>query len=137
MTEERKPSSESAAKWPRVVFVDSNALYPLGANFEHVDFAELLDVRKYLRFDLLVPHVCWLEFLRKRRLEIDDYLQKSKKYQSLFRRLGLETKQFVESDELLATFAEHLDDYFLEKLKPLAIFSSIRASLELTVVGLR
>lgn len=47
---ERKPSNASAANLPRVVFFDSNALFQLGPQFEHVDFAELLDVRKYLRF---------------------------------------------------------------------------------------
>lgn len=117
MAEEQRPSSKAASKWPRVIFVDSNALYPLGPQFEHADFAELLDLRKYLGFDLLIPEVCWLEFLRQRRLEIDDYLQKSKKYQSLFRRLGLETKHFIESDKLISTFAEHLEEHFLAKAK--------------------
>lgn len=117
MAEEQKTPSQSAAKWPRVIFVDSNALYPLGPQFEHADFAELLDVRRYLGFDLLIPEVCWLEFLRQRRLEIDDYLQKSKKYQSLFRRLGLEIKHFVEADKLITTFADHLDEHFQAKAK--------------------
>lgn len=115
MADIQRPSKESLAEWPQAVFADSNSLYSLGPQFEHVDFAKLLEAREYLGFDLLVPEVCWLEFLRQRRIEIDDCLQKNRKNTSLLRRLGLETKQLDDSAKLLGTFTEHLDEHFLNK----------------------
>jgi hypothetical protein len=39
VADERKPSAESAAKWPHAVSIDTNS-HSLGRQFEHVDFAE-------------------------------------------------------------------------------------------------
>ncbi len=119
MTDRQESSKGSDAKWPRIVFVDTNVLYSLGSQFEHVDFAELLELREILGFALAVPTVCWLEYLRQRRVEIDTCLQSLRKSASLFRRLGLKIDQFSESEQLLKAF--DLEKHFGEKAKSLGI----------------
>lgn len=112
---EQRPSKESMAKLPRVIFVDTNALHSLGSQFEHVHFAELLDLHNYFEFDLLVPEVCWLEFLRQRRMEIDDYAQNIAKQVSFFQKLGLDSKAFDAPAKLLRDFRENVEKHFLQK----------------------
>lgn len=127
-----RASGESAAKWPQVIFLDTNALFPLGPQFENVDFTKLLELRDYLKFGVCVPSVCWMEFLRHRRREVEDHLQRISKDQAFFRKLSLHTKPLQLGEGLLRGFLERIDDHFLKAAlaSQLEILSPPRIELE-------
>ena len=62
-------------RMPRIIVIESTALFELGSRFERVDFAELLDLKKLLKFDIVVSHVSWLEFLRKRKTQVSECIK--------------------------------------------------------------
>src|SRR5487761_23431 len=115
MPEKQTAPEGSATNWPRVIFVDTNALYSLGPQFEQVDFANLLELRKYLDFEISVPRVSWLEFLRHRRVALEAFIHYNNKHRSHFRKLELEMKHLVESENVITTFAKRIDEHFQAK----------------------
>ena len=46
-----------ASKMPRIVIIESTALFQLGSLFEYVDFAELLQLQKLVKFAIVVSSV--------------------------------------------------------------------------------
>jgi PIN domain len=58
--------------WPRKVFLESTALFQLGSKLQKPEFANLLERREYLKFDLLVSEVSWAEYIRQRADKIDE-----------------------------------------------------------------
>jgi hypothetical protein len=61
--------------WPRIIFIESTALFQLGARLETVDLAKLIGVRDALGIRLCVSEVSWLEYVRHRKREIQSALQ--------------------------------------------------------------
>lgn len=67
---EVEPVSARLSRVPTHVFAETNALYPLKAEWNHVEFQRLLGLIRVLQCELAVPEVCWLEYLRIRKNEI-------------------------------------------------------------------
>ena len=59
--------ADEGTDWPRKVFPESTVLFRLGPRLENVEFAELLERRDQLGFELMVSEVSWREFLRRVR----------------------------------------------------------------------
>jgi hypothetical protein len=56
--------------WPRKIFIESTALFQLGPRLENVDFANLLNLREMVQFELFISDVNFREYLRFRKKEL-------------------------------------------------------------------
>ena len=78
----------SVPKSPKCIFLESTALFSLGPRFENVDFEKLLELRESARFRVLVSEISWLEYLRKRKKEINIFLDSCAKVERILERQG-------------------------------------------------
>jgi hypothetical protein len=61
--------------WLRKIIIESTALFQLGSRLQKPAPAKLLERRDYLKFDLLVSEVSWLEHPRQREKKINALLE--------------------------------------------------------------
>ncbi len=106
---------------PRIVVIESTALFQLGSLFEHVDFAELLELRKYLKFDIVVSRVSWLEFLRKRKTQVSECISKVQQLKSSLEKLGQDPANLKAIEDRLGVLDKNLTSVYEKKLSDLGI----------------
>src|SRR5712692_6764345 len=109
------------SRMPRIVVIESTALFQLGSLFEHVDFAELLELRKYLKFDIVVSRVSWLEFLRKRKTQVSECINKVRQLRSSLENLGQGPADLKGVEDRLRDFDNNLAPVYEKKLSDLGI----------------
>ena len=116
---EAQPAPRS--RMPRIVVIESTALFQLGSLFEHVDFAELLELRKLLKFDIAVSHVSWLEFLRKRKTQVSECISKVQQLRSSLEKLGQDPNDLKGIEDRLGVLDKNLTSVYEKKLSDLGI----------------
>jgi hypothetical protein len=109
------------AKLPRIIIIESTALFQLGWQLEHVDFSDLLQWRKLLKSDIAVSRVSWLEFLRERKKQVAESLVRVRQLRSSLEKLGQDATGLKTIEERLAELDETLVSVFEEKLSKLGI----------------
>jgi len=108
-------------KMPRLVILESTALFQLGSLFEQVDFENLLQLKRLLKFDIAVSQVSWLEFLRKRKTQVSECLGRIKQLRSSLDKLGQESDAVKPIEDRLVDLAKNLPHVFEAKLAELGI----------------
>lgn len=117
MSEQQTPRQ----KMPRIVVIESTALFQLGFIFEHVDFADLLELKKFLKFDIVVSRVSWMEFLRKRKAQVSDCIERIKRLRSSIEKLGQSPDELKAIEDRVTDLDKNLDAVFEKKLANLGI----------------
>jgi len=105
----------------RIVVLESTALFQLGSQFEHVDFAELLELKELLFFDIVVSRVSWLEFLRKRKTQVSECVAKIRQLGSSLEKLGQSPTELTAIYDRLRDFEKNLETIFEKKLSDVGI----------------
>jgi hypothetical protein len=128
MSEQQSPGS----RMPRIVVIESTALFQLGSLFEHVDFAELLELKKYLKFDIVVSRVSWLEFLRKRKTQVSECVSKVQQLRASLEKLGQDPTDLKAIEDRLGVLDKNLTSVYEKKLSDLGIriLPLVRCDLE-------
>src|SRR5260370_35170626 len=108
-------------KMPRIVVIESTALFQLGFLFEHVDFADLLQLKKLLKFDIVVSRVSWMEFLRKRKAQVSDCIERIRRLRSSLEKLGQSPDELKAIEDRMTDLDKNLDAVFEKKLASLGV----------------
>jgi hypothetical protein len=116
---EAQPAPRS--RMPRIVVIESTALFQLGSLFEHVDFAELLELRKYVKFEIVVSQVSWLEFLRQRKTQVSECIGKVQQLRSSLEKLGQDPSALNDIDDRLGDLNKNFASVYEKKLSDLGI----------------
>src|SRR6266481_3584606 len=116
---EAQPASRP--KMPRIVVIESTALFQLGPLFEHVDFADLLQLKKLLKFDIVVSRVSWVEFLRKRKVQVSECLTKIKQLRTSLEKLEQSPDELKAIEDRVTKLDKNLAAVFEKKLASLEI----------------
>jgi len=117
MSEQQTPGS----RMPRMVILESTALFQLGSLFEHVDFADLLEWKKLLKFDTAVSHASWLEFLRQRKTQVLECINKVQQLRSSLEKLGQDPTDLKAIEDRLGVLDKTLASVYEKKLSDLGI----------------
>src|SRR5258708_681993 len=111
----------SRPRMPRIVILESTALFQLGFLFEHVDFADLLELKRWLKFEIAVSLVSWMEFLRKRKLQVSDCISRIRQLRSSMEKLGQSHDELKAVEDRVTDLDKNLDAVFEKKLASLEI----------------
>ena len=95
--------------------------FQLGSQFEHVDFADLLELTKLVKFDIVVSRVSWLEFLRKRKIQTLECISKVRQLRASLEKLGQNGDELKAIEDRMANFEKNLEEVFEKKLSDLKI----------------
>ncbi len=106
---------------PRTVVIESTALFQLGFLFEHVDFADLLELKKWLKFDIVVSRVSLMEFLRKRKAQVSDCIERIRRLRSSLEKLGQSPDELKAIEDRMTDLDKNLDAVFEKKLASLGV----------------
>lgn len=107
--------------WPDKVFLESTALFQLGARLENVELAELIRLRDHLSFELAVAEVSWREYLRRREKEVRDCLAKLRQCKSELVKHGQPVTDLEQAEQNVSKYLDNIRDSFLQKAKSLKI----------------
>jgi hypothetical protein len=120
-------------KLPKVVILESTALFQLGSLFESVDFSDLQQWRKLLKFEIAVSQVSWLEFLRLRREQVAECINRVRQLRSSLGKLGQNDVELTPVEERLTDLDKNLVAFFEKKLSAseIQILPLAKPSLEL------
>ena len=117
MSQHQTPGSRMS----RIVILESTALFQLGSLFEDVDFADLLQLKKLLKFEIAVSLVSWMEFLRKRKVQVSDCIGRLRQLRSSLEKLGQSPDELNAIEARLIALEKNLTTVFEEKLASLGI----------------
>lgn len=107
---------------PRIVVIESTALFQLGSRFEHVDFAELLrELKRLFKFEIVVSRVSWMEFLKERKAQVSECIGTVKRLRSSLEKLGQSTDELKAIDDRVTDLAKNFAAVFEKKLASLGI----------------
>src|SRR6266404_6833044 len=106
-------------RMPRIVVIESTALFQLGSRFEHVDFAELLELKKLFKFEMVVSRVSWMEFLKERKAQVSDCTGAVKRLRSSLEKLGLSPDELKAIENRVTDLEKNLPAVFEKKLASL------------------
>jgi hypothetical protein len=109
------------SRMPRIVILESTALFQLGSRFEHVDFAELLELKKLFKFEIIVSCVSWMEFLKERKAQIVECLGTIRRLRSSLEKLGQSPDELKAIEDRVNDLAKNLAAVFEKKLASLGI----------------
>lgn len=107
--------------WPRKIFLESTALFPLGPRFENVDLAGLIKLRDILHFELIVADVSWREYVRRREKEIRDCLNKITQCRNDLVKHGQSVADLDNAHQRAVDYSMALPGHFLGMAKNLEI----------------
>src|SRR5260370_34916751 len=130
--------SEQQTPRPRMVrigVIESIALFQLEFHLENVDFADLLGWKKLLKFEIVVSRVSWMEFLRKRKAQVSDCIDRIKQLRSSLEKLGQRHDELKAIEDRVTDLDKNLKAVFEKKLATLeiGILSLAKDDLELLV----
>ncbi len=108
-------------RMPHFVILESTALFQLGFLFENVDFADLLGWKKLLKFEIVVSRVSWMEFLRKRKAQVSDCIDRVKQLRSSLEKLGQRPDELKAIEDRVTDLDKNLEAVFEKKLTTLEI----------------
>jgi hypothetical protein len=111
----------SRPKMPRIVVIESTALFQLGSRFEHVDFAELLELKKLFDFQMVVSRVSWLEFLKERKAQVSECVGTIRRLRSSLEKLGQGIDELKAIEDRVNNLAKNLGAVFEKKLASFGI----------------
>jgi hypothetical protein len=97
------------------IFLETNSLYTLGPKLENVDLAKLQDLGKSLGFELLVAETSWREYLRHRRKELSDCLNRNRQNRNMIEKHGEPVQLFEQSHDHIAASLATLDERYTRK----------------------
>ncbi len=117
MMSEQRPGSQL----PRILILESTALFQLGSLFEHVDFADLLTLRKDLKFEIVISRVSWMEFLKERKAQVSECINRIRRLQSSLEKLGQNPKELNAIENRVIDLDQNLATVFEKKLANLEI----------------
>ena len=86
-----------------------------------MDFAELLELKELLFFDIVVSRVSWLEFLRKRKTQVSECVAKIRQLRSSLEKLGQSPTELTAIYDRLRDFEKNLETIFEKKLSDVGI----------------
>jgi hypothetical protein len=109
------------SKMPRLVIIESTALFQLGSLFEHVEFADLRYLRKLLKFEIVVSSVSWMEFLRKRNGQVSECIARMRQLRSSIEKLGQSPDELKAVEDRVSDLQKNLASVFEKKLASLEI----------------
>ena len=116
-----KAAPPDGAKLPRIIIIESTALFQLGWQLEHVDFSDLLQWKDLLKFSIAVSHVSWLEFMRARYKQVDECISKERQLRSSLLKLGQGCTELKAIDDRLVELRRNLENLFQKKLSKLGV----------------
>src|SRR5713226_9040520 len=117
MSEQQTPRP----RMPRIVVIESTALFQLGSLFEDVDFADLLQLKKLVKFDIVVSRVSWMEFLRKRKDQVSKCIGRIRRLRSSLENLGQSPDELKAIEGRVIDLDKNLEPVFEKKLASLEI----------------
>jgi hypothetical protein len=112
MSEQQKPG----ARMPRILVIESTALFQLGSRFEHVDFVELLELKRIFKFEIVVSCVSWMEFLRERKAQVVECIATIKRLRSSVEKLGQSHDELKAIEDRVTDLDKNLAAVFERKL---------------------
>lgn len=116
--------------WPRKVFLESTVLFRLGPRLENVEFAELLQLRDNLGFELSVAEVSWREYLRRREKEIRDCVAKIRQCRADLAKHDQGSVELEQAEQKALAHFRNVSEYFSTKAQNLGITILPMASVE-------
>lgn len=102
---------------PKRIYIESTALFQLGPRFENVDFEKLLELRASAGFQVLVSEVSWLEYLRKRKKEVTDFLGSCSKAQRMLEKHGKLIPEIASAHTRVSEYLSGIDDHYRARAK--------------------
>jgi hypothetical protein len=111
----------SKMNWPPKVFLESTALFRLGPRLENVEFAELLQLRDGLKFELSVAEVSWREYLRRREKEVRDCLAKIRQCRADLAKHDQASSELEQAEQKISAHLGNVSQYFSTKAQSLGI----------------
>src|SRR5579862_6596673 len=107
--------------FPLKLFLESTALYSLGPRIENVDFAQLLEFREVLKFELYVAAVSWREYLRYREKEIRDCVERIKQCRSELRKHDQRSDELETAEKKVSSYLSGVQQVFAMRARNLRI----------------
>jgi hypothetical protein len=107
--------------WPSKVFLESTALFRLGPRLENVEFAELLQFRDKLGFELSVAEVSWREYLRRREKEVRDCLARIRQCRVDLAKHDQASDELEQAGQKASAHLQNVSKYFSTKLQNLGV----------------
>ena len=107
--------------WPRKVFLESTVLFRLGPQLENVDFAELLQIRDLLKFELIVAEVSWREYLRRRHKEVRDCVARIRQCRADLAKHDQAGIDLEQAETKALAHIQNVSEHFLTKAQNLGI----------------
>jgi hypothetical protein len=125
---------------PRTIFLETTALVQLGPRLENADLARLLEIRASSPFEILIAEVSWMEFLRHRKAEVADTIDKIKSVAGTLQNHGASLVQITHAEKALQKYLARIGEHFLEKatklgfrIVPLPDNITVRSLLEMSI----
>jgi hypothetical protein len=125
---------------PRKIFLETTALVQLGPRLENADLARLLEIRASSPFELLIAEVSWMEFLRHRKAEVSETLDKIRSVASTLQNHGTSLAQITRAEKSLQNYLARIGKHFGEKaaklgfrIVPLPKDIKVRSLLEMSI----
>jgi len=105
----------SPREYPKKIFVESSLLFQLGPRLENVDFANLLEVGKSVKCQMLVSEVSWLEYLRERKRELTKLLDSGLAVDKTLDQHGKSIPEFMGAFQKINSYLKDIDSHFRSK----------------------
>jgi len=104
---------------PRRIFLESTALFQLGPRLENADLARLLEIRASTPFEILIAEVSWMEFLRHRKAEVTECVDKIRSIGNSLRKHGVSIDQIGGAEHALQAYLHRIEEHFRDKASAL------------------
>lgn len=133
--------ADEGTGWPRKVFLESTVLFRLGPRLENLEFAELLERRDSLGFELMVAEVSWREYLRRREKEIRDCVAKIRQCRADLAKHDQEISELEQAEQGVSAHLRNIREHFAAKANSLQITIvptpsiDVRALLEMSLTN--
>jgi len=133
--------ADEGTGWPRKVFLESTVLFRLGPRLENLEFAELLERRDSLGFELMVAEVSWREYLRRREKEIRDCVAKIRQCRADLAKHDQDISELEQAEQGVSAHLRNIREHFAAKAKSLQITIvptpsiDVRALLEMSLTN--
>ncbi len=125
---------------PRKIFLESTALFQLGPRLENADLARLLEIRASTPFEILIAEVSWMEFLRHRKTEVAESIDKVRTIANALQKHGASLDQIGHAEQALQDYLARIGEHFHEKAEalgfrivPLPDNITVRSLLEMSI----
>ena len=106
-----------------------------------MDLVQLQDLRSYLGFELLVAETSWLEYLRHRRKELTDCLNRNQQNRTMLEKHGQSVQLFEQSQAHIAESLATVDERYSKRASDLGLVVvplpviDVRKLLEMSLAG--